>query len=164
MLRVKIDLRSRCPSWEMTRVCMKATWMESFSSSLYCFNEYISWPLFLREACLTFGLDQVPTVDAPCIISSVAQSCQTLCDPMGCSTPGLPVHHQLPELTQTHVCWVDDAIQSCHPLLFPSLPAFNYSQHQGLFQWVSSSHQMAKVLEFQLQHQSFQWILRTDLL
>ena len=79
-------------------------------------------------------------------------------------TPGLPVHHQLPELTQTHVYWVGDAIQPSHPLSSPSPPAFNFSQHQGFFQWVSSSHQVAKVLEFQLQHQSFQWIFRTDFL
>ena len=94
--------------------------------------------------------------------SSVIQSCSTLCDPMDCSTPGLPVHHPLPESTQTHVHWVGDAIQPSHPLLSPSPPAFNLSQHQGLFQWVSSSHQVAKALEFQLQHQSFQWIFRTD--
>ena len=75
---------------------------------------------------------------------------------MDCSTPGLPVHRQLPELTQTHVPWVSDAIQLPRPLLSPSPPAFNLSQHQGLFQGVSSSHQVAKVLEFQLQHQSFQ--------
>ena len=74
------------------------------------------------------------------------------CDPMDCSTPGLSVHHQLPELTQTHVCQVDDANQPSHPLLSPSPPAPNPSQHQGLFKWVSSSHQVAKVLQFQLQH------------
>ena len=83
---------------------------------------------------------------------------------MDCSTPGLPVHHQLPEFTQTHVHWVGDAIQPSHPLLSPSLPAFNFSQHQGLFKWVSSLHQVANVLEFQLQHQSFQWIFRTAFL
>ena len=96
--------------------------------------------------------------------SSVNQSCPTLCDPMNCSTPGLPVHHQLPEFTQTHVHQVGDAIQSSNPLSSPSPPAFNLSQHQGLFQWVSSSYQVAKVLQFQLQHQSFQWTPRTDLL
>ena len=74
---------------------------------------------------------------------------------MNCSTPGLPVHHQLLEPTQTHVHWVSDAIQPSHPLSSPSPPALNLSQHQGLFKWVSSSHQVAKVLEFQLQHQSF---------
>ena len=78
--------------------------------------------------------------------SSVAQLCRTLCNPMDCSTPGLPVHHQLPEFTQTHVHWVGDVIQPSHPLSSPSSPAFNFSQHQGLFQWVSSSHQVAKVL------------------
>ena len=97
-------------------------------------------------------------------VSSVAQSCPTLCDPMNRSTPGLPVHHQLPESTQTHVHWVSDTIQPSHPLSFPSPPALNLSQHQGLFKWVSSSHQVAKVLEFQLQNQSFQWTPRTDLL
>ena len=96
--------------------------------------------------------------------SSATQSCLILCYLMDCSTPGLPVHHQLLEFTQTHVHWVGDAIQPSHPLLSPSPPAFNLSQHQGLFKWVSSSHQVAKVLEFQLQHQSFQWTLRTDLL
>ena len=85
-------------------------------------------------------------------IQSVAQSCPTLCDPITCSMPGLPVHHQLPEFTQTHVHWVSDAIQPSHPLLSPSPPAFNLFQHQGLFQWVNSSHEVAKVLEFQLQH------------
>ena len=96
--------------------------------------------------------------------SSVAQLCPTLCDPVNRSTPGLPVHHQLPESTQTHVHQVGDAIQPSHPLPSPSSPAPNPSQHQGLSQWVSSSHEVAKVLEFQLQHQSFQWTPRTDLL
>ena len=82
--------------------------------------------------------------------SSVAQLCPTLCNPMNCSTPGLPVHHQLPEFTQTHIHRVSDAIQPSHPLSFPSPPAPNPSQHQSLFQWVNSSHEVAKVLEFQL--------------
>ena len=85
--------------------------------------------------------------------SSVAQSCPTLCNPMSPSTPGLPVHHQLPESTQTHVHRVGDAIQPSHPLSSPSPPVLNLSQHQGLFQRVSSLHQVAKVLEFQLLHQ-----------
>ena len=96
--------------------------------------------------------------------SSVTQSCPTLWDPMNRSMPGLPVHHQLLESTQTHVHWVGDAIQPSHPLLSPSPPALNLSHHQGLFKWVSPSHQMAKVLEFQLQPQSFQWIFRVDFL
>jgi len=83
---------------------------------------------------------------------------------MDCSTPGFPVLHQLPELAQTHIHRVSDAIQPSHPLSSPSPPAFNLSQHQGLFQWVSSLHQVAKVLEFQLWHESFQWIFRTDFL
>ena len=83
---------------------------------------------------------------------------------MNFSTPGLPVHHQLPEFTQTHVHWVSDAIQPSHPLSSSSPPALYLSQHQGLFKWVSSLHQVAKVLEFQLQHQSFQWTPRTYLL
>ena len=107
------------------------------------------------------------TLDSPHYrlqFSSVAQSYLTLWDPMNRSTPGLPVHHQLPEFTQTHVHWVGDAIQPSHPLSPPSPLAPNPSQHQSLFQWVNSSHEMAKVLEFQLQHQSFQWTPRTDLL
>ena len=85
--------------------------------------------------------------------SSVAQSCLTLSDTMDCRTPGLPVHHQLPEFTQTHVHWVSDAIQTSHPLMSPSPPTFNLSQHEGLFKWVGSLHQVAKVSEFQLQFQ-----------
>ena len=96
--------------------------------------------------------------------SSVAQSCPTLCNSMDCSAPGFPVHHQLPEPTQTHVHHVGNAIQPSHPLSSPSPPTFDLSQHQGLFKWLSSSHQMAKILEFQLQHQSFQWIFTTDFL
>ena len=96
--------------------------------------------------------------------SSVTQSCLTLGNPMNRSTPGLSVHQQLPEFTQTHVHRVSDVIQPSHPLSSLSPPAPNPSQHQSLFQWVSSSHEVAKVLEFQLQHQSFQWTARTDLL
>ena len=83
---------------------------------------------------------------------------------MDCSTPGFPVHHQLLELAQTHVHQVGDIIQPSYPLSPTSSPAFNLSQHQGLFKWVSSLHQVAKVLEFQLQHLSFQWIFRIDFL
>ena len=93
--------------------------------------------------------------------SSVAQSCPTLCDPMNHSTPGRPVHHQLPEFTQTHVHWVRDSIQPPRPLLSPSPPVPNPSQLQSLFQWVNSSHEVAKVLEFQPQHQfsvSFKYV------
>ena len=96
--------------------------------------------------------------------SSVTQSCLTLCDPMNRSTPGLPVHHQLAEITQTQVHWVSDATQPSHPLSSPSPPAPNPSQHQGLFQWVNSLHEVAKVLELQLWHDSFQRNPRADLL
>ena len=92
--------------------------------------------------------------------NSVAQLCPALCDTIDCSMPGLPVYHQLPELSQTHVHWLDDTIQPSCVLSSPSPPAFDLSQHQGLFKQVSSLHQVAKVLEFQLQ--SFQWIFRTD--
>ena len=91
---------------------------------------------------------------------SVAQLCLTLFDPMDCSMPGFPVLHHLPEFAQTHVYWVDVAIQPSNPLSSPSPPALNLSQHQGLFQWLGSSHQVAKVLELHLQHQSFQWIFQ----
>ena len=99
--------------------------------------------------------------------SSVQFSCSVVSNslwPMNCSTPGLPVHHQLLEFTKTHVHRVSNAIQSSHPLSSPSPPAPSRSQHQSLLQWVDSSHEVAKVLEFQLQHQSFQWTPRTDLL
>ena len=81
-------------------------------------------------------------------VSLIAQSCPIFCDPVDCSIPGFPIHHQLPELTQTHMHTVDDAIQPSHPLLSPSPPAFNLAQHQCLFQWVSSSHQVAKDWSF----------------
>ena len=95
---------------------------------------------------------------------SVTQLCPSLWDSMDCSTPSFPILHHLPELAKTHVHWVNDAIQPSHPLSSPSPPAFNLSQHQGLFQWIGSLHQVAKVLELQLQHQSFQWIFRVDFL
>ena len=101
------------------------------------------------------------------LLSSVQFSCSVMSDslwPLEFILPSFPVHHQFLEFTQTHVHWVGDAIQPSHPLSSPSPPAFNLTQHQGLFQWVSSSHQVAEGLEFQLQHQSFQWIFRTDLL
>ena len=104
------------------------------------------------------------TVNPVVMFSSVDQSCLTVCDPTDCSILGFSVLHYLPELAQTHVHWVGDAIQPSHPLSSPFPPAFNLSQHQDLSQWVISSHLVAKVLEFQLQHQSFQWIFRTHFL
>ena len=114
-----------------------------------------------KEVKLEFLLSTVLAY-CPVQFSSVAYSCPTLCDPMNCSTPGLPVHHQLPEFTQTYVHRVSDAIQPSHPQSYPSPPAPNPFQHQSLFQWVNSSHEVAKVLEFQ--HQSFQWTPRIDFL
>ena len=110
---------------------------KEYDKAVYRYPIYLT-PLqsTLREVILQF--------------SSVAQSCPTLCEPMNRSTPGLPVHHQLPEFTQTHVHRVGDAIQPSHPLSSPSPPAPNPSQHQSLFQWVNSLHEVAKVLEFQL--------------
>ena len=120
----------------------------------------LTFQTFFTWLCYMFSLIILPKVNIY-QFSSVAQLCLTLCDPMNHSRPGLPVHHQLLEFTQTHVHWVSDAIQPSRPLSSPSPPTFNLSQHQSLFQWVSSSHQVAKVLEFQLQHQSFQWTPRT---
>ena len=88
----------------------------------------------------------------------VAKLCPTVCDLMNCNTPGLPILHCLPEFAQTQVHWVGDAIQPSYPLSPPSPPALNLSQHQGLFQWISSLHQVTKVSELELQQQSFQWI------
>ena len=93
---------------------------------------------------------------------SVAKLYSILCNPMNCSMAGSPVLHHLMEFAHTHDYWVGDAIQPFHPLSSPSLPAFSLSQYQGLFQWVGSLHKMVKLLEFQLQHQSFQWIFNTD--
>ena len=112
------------------------------------------WNIWLQEGQRVVVISQ---------IRSVAQSCPTLCDPMNRSTPGLPVHHQLPEFTQTHVHRVSDAIQPSHPLSSPSPLAPNLAQHQSLFQWVNSSHEVAKVLEFQHQLRFFQRNPRADL-
>ena len=132
-------------------------------SLLFCLNKFLSF--FFILIISTYSLDAHSSMCALNIqavlellwfgqFSSVAQSCLTHCNPMDCSMPGSPVHHQLPELTQTHVHWVGDAIKPSHPLSSPSPPTFNLSQHQDLFKWVTSLHQVAKVLEFQLWHQS----------
>ena len=128
-------------------------------SSCSHYGEQYGGSLKVKAEGLTFVFSQLCCLIAS--VSSVAQLCPTLCGPMDCSMPGFPVHHQLPEFAETHVHWVSDATQPSH-LSSPSPPAFNLSQHQGLSQWASSSYQV--VLEFQLQHQSFQWTPRTDLL
>ena len=131
--------------------------------TLHSPTSYTLLNLFLQNCLPLLQMNPTEVLFSFCF-SLVAQSCTALCNPMDYSMPGFPVLHCLPEFAQTHVHWVGDAIQSSHPLSSPSLPTFNHSQHQGLFKWVSSSHQVAKVLEFQLQHQSFQWTPRTDLL
>ena len=150
-------------------VCKLYRWQRSLirSWTLWCFRA--QKPFCVRHFFITGNRLCSASMTFPEFqwASSVQFSCSVVSDslqPHGLQHPGFPVHHQLPELTQTHVHWVGDAIQPSHPLSSPSTPAFNLSQNQGLFQWVSSSHQVANVLEFQLQHQSFQWIFRTDFL
>ena len=121
-------------------------WSPCVKSSIVLLEEDVCY-----DQCVLLAKHCWPLVQ----FSSVSQLCPTLCNPMNCSMPGLPVHHQLPEFIQTHAHWVSDATQPSHPLSSPSPPAPSPSQHQGLFQWVNSSHEVAKVLEFQLQHQSF---------
>ena len=121
-------------------------------------------PLEMGKATYSGLENSMDCMSSSVQFSSVTQSCLTLCNPTDCSTPGLPVHHQLLEFTQTHVHWVRDVIQPSYPLSSPSPPAFHLFQNQGLFKWVSSSHQVAKVLELELQHQSFQWLFKTDFL
>ena len=138
---LKSSLTLNCyPQWSESSSVLLLTSPQSFEN----------YPMILRLLC--FKVSQyVIFLNADkllscCKVRSVAQSCPTLWDPMGCNTPGFPVHHQLPELAQTHVHWVNDEIQPSHPLSSPSPPFFNLSQHQGLFQWFSSLHQVAKVL------------------
>ena len=121
-------------------------WILSFKPTVL-----LSSFIFMRRLFSFSSLSSIRVLSSASVqFGSATQSCPTLCDPMNCSTPGLPVHHQLPEFTQTHVHRLGDAIQPSHPLLSPSPPALNPSQDQGLFQWVNSLHEVAKVLEFQL--------------
>ena len=130
-------------AWTFFAIALPWDWNES-----WLFPDL--WSLLSFPNLLAYRVQHFNSIIFSVQFSSVAQSGLTLCDPMNCSTPGLPVHHQLPEFTQTHVHRVGDAIQPSHPLSSPSPPAPNLSQHQSLFQWVNSSHQVAKVLEFQL--------------
>ena len=134
--------KPKLPIWEPPfQNFLPLTVLKSFDGKKHDKHTYLNiW-------CFHFGPWRAP---CPFQFSSVTQSCPTLCDPMNCSTPGLPVHHQLLEFTQTHVHRVSDAIQPSHPQSSASPPAPNPSQHQSLFQWVNSSHEVAKVLEFQL--------------
>ena len=124
-----------------------------------------------NELTLNVGLNNRKLISIQLLLFSIwfiyfpfVQSTPTLCDLMEYSKPDYPVLHHHLELVQIHVYWVSDAIQPSHPLLFPFPPAFNLSQDQGLFKLFSSSHEMVKELEFQLQHQSLQWLIRTDFL
>ena len=150
----------------LDKICLLlGTHIQKLSSGMYTFYLYNVFAIqqnHYRAIKSSFGLSGLIIIFY--IHCSVAQLCLTLCDPMNHSTPSLPVYHQLLESTQTHVHWVGDAIQPSHPLSSPSPPALNLSEYQGLFKWVSSLYQVAKVLEFQLQHQSYQWTPRTDLL
>ena len=121
-------------------------------NSILCSSSILTLPFILYSWCFFHLFYPFWKVCMLVQFSSVTHSCPTLCHPMNRSTPGLPVHHQLPESTQTHAHRVGDAIQSSHPLSSPSPPAPSPSQHQGLFQWVNSLHEVANVLEFQLQH------------
>ena len=141
-------------------ISVSLTSLLSYFLSFACFCFILLFMVIMNNTALLWTF--ICTFLLQC--RSVAQPCPTLYDPMDCSMPGLPVHHQLPEVAQTSVHLVGDAIQPSHPLSSPSRPVFNLSQHQGLSQWISFSHQLATVLEFQLQHQSFQWIFRTDFL
>ena len=137
---------------------------KEYNNAVYCHPADLTSMQSISCEMLGFMKHKLESRFSSVQFSSVTQSCPTLCNPRDCSTPGFPVHHQLLELAQTHVHRVGDVIQPSYPLSSPFPPAFNLSQHQGLFKWVSSSHQVAKVLEFQLQHQSFQWIFRIDFL
>ena len=138
--RHRLSLKSQAPK------CRASSWM---CKSLYSRR----YQLITRTETTTVRANKIRRkkfYNLSVQFSSVAHSCPTICDPMNCSTPGLPVHHQLPEFTQTHVHQVSDAIQPSHPLSSPSPSACNPSQHQGLFQWVNSWCEVAKGLEFQL--------------
>ena len=147
MWELHLSIATTC--WYRTRVWQNS--MKTFSD-----NQLDVWNLQLSMLCILSRVNCVLHI-LSVQFSSVAQSCLTLRDPMDRSTSGLPVHPKLPEFTQTHAHWVSDAIQPSHPLSSPSPPALNPSQHQGLFKWVSSPHQVAKVSEFQLELNKLKW-------
>ena len=134
-----------CESWTIRKA--EHWWIDAFE--LCCWRRLLRVPWTARRSNQPILKEISPGISLEAAAKSL-QSCPTLCDPMNCSMPGLPVHHQLPEFTQTHARWVGDAIQPSHPRSSPSPPALSASQHQSLFQWVNSSHEVAKVLEFQL--------------
>ena len=126
-------------------------------------NNYFSRDLSWRD-CLQLKSQIQKPLAHDVVVVQLLSCVQLFVTPWLYSTPGFPVLHYLPVFTQIYVHWISDVIRPSHPLSPPSPFAFNLSQHQGLFQWVGSSHEVAKVLELQFQHQSFQWIFRVDLL
>ena len=152
----------RLQSFPASRSFLMSQFFASSGQSIWSFS-FSTSPSSEYLGLISFRIDWL---DLQCVAVSSVQSLSHvwLCNPMDCSMPGFPVHHKLPELAQTHAHRDNDAIQPSHPWLSPSHPAFNLSQYQGLLQWVSSLPQVSKVLEFQLHHQSFQWIFRTDFL
>ena len=148
-LATNLILKLNC--YYKNSVCLWCPWLESLGMCWHATEKKFISP-WERQEWQTDGGRSIQ-------FSSVTQSCPVLCKPMHCSTPGFPVQHQLPELAQTHFHRVSDDIQPSHSLSSPS-PAFSLSQHQGLFQWVSTSNQVARVLELHLQHHSFQLIFR----
>ena len=162
---------SRGSSWPRDQACLLHLFhWQVFLTTVQPWSPYFLYQVFNIFASIRTILQRIWSVKMLIFpksrirkCCSDAQSCSTLCNFMDRSMPGLPVHYQLPELAQTHLHWASDATQTFHPLS-PLPPAFNLSQHQGLFKWVTSSYQVAKLLELQLQHQSFQWILRIDIL
>ena len=135
-------------AWLLIRISFEILRQNLDQLSLTLQRSYADWFHWLKSLFLIIPAHKQAFSSVQ--FSAVTQLCPTLCDPMNCSTPGLPVHHQLPKFTQTHVHRVSDAIQPSHPLSSPSPPAHNPSRYQCLFQWVNSSHEVAKVLEFQL--------------
>ena len=152
--------------WIVFRLFIEQIMLQYFFSFLFCLFSllFVFWGFYLYSSGSQF-LSSTVSILWICYCWSVTQSCPTVCDSAESIMPGFSVLHYLQELAQTHVHWVIDAIQPFHPLSSPSPPAFNLFQHQGFFfLWVSPSYQVAKVLELQLQHQSFQWTIRVDFL
>ena len=159
-----LSFRFGLPPWlggkDSTRQCRKQEF-DPWVGRILLRRKWQPTPAFLPGK--SYGQRSLASYSPWCCCHWVTKLCLILCDPMNCSTPGFLVLHDLLEFAQTHVHWVSDAVEPCHPLSSPSF-ALNLSQYQGLFQWIGSLHQVAKVLELQLQHQSFQWICRTDFL
>ena len=165
MSEIKVSLKLLMGSWGIELIKMiipLKCWCEGSFSNFSCGGINLMWFWWIMLTLKKQGFELCRSTSQFSSVQSLSRV--WLCHPMNRSMPGLPVYLQLLEFTQTCVHRVGDAIQPSHPLSSPSPPTPNPSQHQGLFQWVNSSHEVAKVLEFQLQHQSFHWTPRTDLL